>query len=157
MSNNIIWGAKATEKGIINRKTANRQCTSPENRTAFAISQRNKTAGKYGKNKCRLLLPGACNPACSCERTRLKTRLSAAIKQQDAPPHNCRLQLYISPITAEQCRVKEQSLRPCRSCFAPVIKQSNLLPPRTLCLQMRPDCFMVEASGTAPESNGFIT
>lgn len=62
-------------------------------------------------------------PLALAKGTRLELKLSAAIKQQDVPPHNCHLQLYQSPITVEQYRVKDQSLRPCRSCFAPAIKQ----------------------------------
>ena len=51
----------------------------------------------------------------------------------------------ISPITVVQCREKVRSLRPRRSCFAPISSRSAKLR------------FLVEAPGTAPGSEWFIS
>jgi hypothetical protein len=65
---------------------------------------------------------------------------------------NCNTRIVVignyayGPITAEPCRVKEQPLRPRRSCFAPA---STSL--------MNTNETQVEAPGTAPGSEWFIT
>jgi hypothetical protein len=59
------------------------------------------------------------------------------------------------PITVEPCRAKARPLRPRRSYFAPVSAISNQWSPHQRLLTTDP--LMVEAPGTAPGSDGFIT
>src|SRR5438270_5090798 len=90
-----------------------------------------------GKQKWRLLLPGASEPRLvganpSGLDFRYSRRLSGEGKRSIVVVGN----YMFGPITAEPYRAKVHPLRPRRSYFAPV---------------------MVEAPGTAPGSAGFIT
>ena len=73
--------------------------------------------------------------------------MSRRVTQREQPEHSCRLQLLEWPDTAEPCRAKDYPLHPRRSYFAPIKS----------CLAEPAKRFMVEAPGTAPGSDRFIT
>ena len=98
--------------------------------------------------KWRLLLPGASEPRLKGANPsgldfRYTDRLRGECDRSIVVVGNYRF----GPITAEPCRAKAQPLRPRRSCFAPSISRPEPVEGR----------FMVEAPGTAPGSDGFIT
>ena len=89
-------------------------------------------------------------PPHSANRREFSVKCRTAIKQLDELPHSCHLQLEYSPITAVQCRTKTQSLHPRRSYFAPIKSHSEHKVPLA-------EWFLVEAPGTAPGSEWFIS
>jgi hypothetical protein len=95
-----------------------------------------------------LLLPGALQAAPeSCLSPQdFDSKLVSRITQQDVPQHSCHWQLQLWPGSVVPCREKARSLRPRRSYFAP-----SRCSPRLMRL------YVVEAPGTAPGSDRFIT
>src|SRR5262245_45310508 len=112
----------------------------------------------------RLLLPGASEPRLTLLRRQdfrsvFQTALRGLSNRSIVVVGN-----YESgPITAEPCRAKARPLHPRRSCFAPVsgisIQRSAI---RRTCVAPITECWLltpglVEAPGTAPGSDRFIT
>ena len=97
------------------------------------------------KMKWRLLLPGASEPRLKgANPSGLDFRYPDRLRGEGDRSIVVVGNYSFGPITAEPCRAKAQPLRPRRSCFAPSISH-------------RLRWFMVEAPGTAPGSDGFIT
>ena len=91
---------------------------------------------KHMVTKWRLLLPGASEPRLTLLRRQdFKSVFQTALRGLSNRSIVVIGNYEIGPITAEPCRAKARPLRPRRSCFAPV----------------------VEAPGTAPGSDRFIT
>src|SRR5215468_10667506 len=91
---------------------------------------------KHMVTKWRLLLPGASEPRLTLLRRQdFKSVFQTALRGLSHRSIVVIGNYEIGPITAEPCRAKARPLRPRRSCFAPV----------------------VEAPGTAPGSDRFIT
>ena len=97
-----------------------------------------------------LLLPGALRTAPDLAKGQgLIFETVKLLTQPNEPPHSCHLQLLDGPITVVPCRAKTRSLHPRRSYFAPIRCR----------FENRPESerHMVEAPGTAPGSEWFIT
>jgi hypothetical protein len=101
--------------------------------------------GQPQRRKWRLLLPGASEPRLPLLRRQdFKSVFQTALRGLSNRSIVVVGNYEIGPITAEPCRAKARPLRPRRSCFAPM-RDPQWIPE------------LVEAPGTAPGSDRFIT
>src|SRR5262245_48964309 len=109
--------------------------------------------------KWRLLLPGASEPRLKLLRPQdfrsvFQTALRGLGNRSIVVVGN----YEFGPITVEPCRAKARPLRPRRSYFAPVSQGTVIGSRSSRRLSTTPDhCSLVEAPGTAPGSDRFIT
>ena len=105
--------------------------------------------GQPQRRKWRLLLPGASEPRLPLLRRQdFKSVFQTALRGLSNRSIVVVGNYEIGPITAEPCRAKARPLRPRRSYFAPAQTQHR---------DRGRLCAWVEAPGTAPGSDRFIT
>ena len=140
-----------------------RRKVSSDNVTPLRNKPRKLPAGpKDQKDKWRLLLPGASEPRLTeLNPLGLQTWSFKPLTRPEQPEHSCRLQLVLWPDNGGTMPGKRASFTPSSILFRPRSgsRRGNQQP--AVCLMpvaaLGADLELVEAPGTAPGSDGFIT